>query len=186
MELSPRDILRFWSKVDKFGPTQPHMNTPCWVWTGGLRSKPDKYGAFIVAGKVERTHRIAFFLGGGVLTEAAPCVLHHCDNERCVRFDHLFAGTRTQNNDDKMRKGRQARGIVMSRAIKSAWARGLHARGEKCPKAKLTSDAVLAIRRSVGRTDQELARDFGVSRITINRIRGGRAWTHVHEDGCVT
>lgn len=31
---------------------------------------------------------------------------HHCDNPPCVRADHLFAGTVTDNVQDMIRKGR--------------------------------------------------------------------------------
>ena len=28
------DATEFWALVDKEGPTQPHMETPCWEWVG--------------------------------------------------------------------------------------------------------------------------------------------------------
>ena len=30
---------RFWKKVDKNGPTLPHMETECWLWTGATNGK---------------------------------------------------------------------------------------------------------------------------------------------------
>jgi hypothetical protein len=37
-------IERFWSKVDKDGPTAPGMATPCWLWTAAIGK--NGYGAF--------------------------------------------------------------------------------------------------------------------------------------------
>ena len=48
---------RFWEKVDKNGPTQPHMTTPCWVWTGGRGHFG--YGSFYVGEPGRRKMRSA-------------------------------------------------------------------------------------------------------------------------------
>lgn len=34
------------------------------------------------------------------------CVLHACDNPACINIDHLFLGTRADNNHDMIAKGR--------------------------------------------------------------------------------
>lgn len=33
---------------------------------------------------------------------------HHCDNPRCVNFDHIFVGTQQENIADAMAKGRMS------------------------------------------------------------------------------
>ena len=54
-------------------------------------------------------------------------------------------------------------------------------RGEDSPRAKLTTEAVLAIRaaQKVHGIGTRLSRQFGVSHMTIRRIRNGLTWAHV-------
>lgn len=99
----------FDSMVDRNGPIQPHMTTPCWEWTGRLDHKG--YGRTRYGGgnKHIGTHRLAWLLENG---DPGPlCVLHRCDNPKCCRADgHLFLGTKADNNADMAAKGRSASG----------------------------------------------------------------------------
>jgi hypothetical protein len=90
---------RFWAKVDKSGD--------CWLWTGATGGK-DGYG------KIQRgrrgmgylwAHRVAFDLEYGAIPLGLQ-VLHRCDNPLCVRPEHLFLGTRSDNMRDAANKGR--------------------------------------------------------------------------------
>lgn len=99
---------RFWPKVDKNGPVAPHRPElgPCWMWTGGTDKKG--YGRISIgrrsSGGMVVAHRVAFLLEHGRWPE--PCALHHCDNPSCVRPEHLFEGTKSDNMRDCARKGR--------------------------------------------------------------------------------
>jgi Fe-S-cluster-containing dehydrogenase component len=72
---------RFWEKVEK---TQG-----CWLWRGAISGRLG-YGYIGDGQRVLRAHRVC----------------HHCDNPKCVRPEHLFAGTLRDNTQDMLAKGR--------------------------------------------------------------------------------
>jgi hypothetical protein len=90
---------RFWEKVEKTGG--------CWRWTGGTNNKG--YGIFCWKGKgqnrMEGAHRVSYFLAHGVWP-GEKLVCHTCDNPSCVRPEHLFLGTNSENLRDMVSKGR--------------------------------------------------------------------------------
>jgi hypothetical protein len=89
---------RFWSRVDK--------TDGCWLWTGWT----SRFGY----GRIKRdnreclTHRVSWELTNGPIPDGM-CVLHRCDVPACVRPDHLFLGTKTDNAADRTAKGRTHR-----------------------------------------------------------------------------
>ena len=97
--------VRFWSKVDKHGPTLVYALGSCWLWTGAVDK--DGYGQTCHNGVQCKAHRVAWFLTTGEWPK--PFALHKCDNPSCVRFSHLFQGTPKDNTADMMKKKRAAR-----------------------------------------------------------------------------
>ncbi len=94
---------RFWMHVIK--------TESCWIWTGN-RDK-DGYGN-IGNGprdsyKLIRAHRLSYALHKGEVPDNL-FVCHTCDKPYCVNPDHLFLGTAKDNENDKVNKGRQAKG----------------------------------------------------------------------------
>ena len=103
---------RFWLLVDRDGPTQSHMTTPCWVWTGRLL--PSGYGQFCpLEGRHFAPHRYSWEQAYGPIAghvagdaEREVVVMHRCDNKVCVRPGHLELGTDKTNIHDMIAKGR--------------------------------------------------------------------------------
>jgi hypothetical protein len=144
----------FWAKVIKAGPDD------CWGWAAGRDD--DGYGQFRVTGRRRcmGSHRFSWELHFGAIPEDLQ-VLHRCDNPPCVNPAHLFLGTNQDNHNDKMAKGRQAK-------------------GERNPGAKLTETQVIEIREVIQDDGlAALARKYGVSKTQIRRIASGISWPHV-------
>lgn len=145
---------RFWSQVRK--------GDGCWEWTG--RNRLHGYGRIKRRQVGLLAHRASWELHYGSLDPDA-CVLHRCDNRLCVRPDHLFIGTRTDNNADMVAKGRNS-----------------GAPGERSPNAKLRERDVreIRIRRAVsGESFAVIANDYGVTPVQVRNVVRRRAWKHV-------
>jgi hypothetical protein len=142
--LTPDRITRFWSKVLK--------SDGCWLWLPAIKAK-QQYGRVKIAGKLFQATHVAYTITFGPVPKG-QWALHHCDNPPCVRPDHLFAGTRTDNMKDAANKGR-------------------------LPTQKITreqADALREERRVRGTTMRELGIYFGVRRDHVKTILHGECW----------
>lgn len=75
----------------------------CWnykkkVWKDG-------YARTNVHGTSVLLHRFSYTLFKGEIPQGM-CVLHACDNPRCLNPDHLSVGTHKENTQDMMKRGR--------------------------------------------------------------------------------
>lgn len=85
------------------------MDSGCLEWQ---RSKiKHGYGNFSMDGVPHLAHRFAYELAYGAFDKLLH-VCHKCDNPPCVNPDHLFLGTNADNHNDKIAKGRQAKGVA--------------------------------------------------------------------------
>lgn len=124
----------------------------CEIWSG--RKNKRGYG---ITREGRYAHRQVFFDTHGYWPDV---VRHKCDNPPCVSLDHLEPGTQADNLRDAVKRGRARR-----------------AQGEDVATAKLTVDKVKDIRYRVAtETVSSLAREYGVDRKTIRKIRDGQTW----------
>lgn len=171
------DINRFWSKVAF--TANPNC---CWEWTGGVLKQEKPYGIFSLASKryfntkAYSSHRMAYYLHYKK-DPAELCVLHTCDNPRCVNPAHLFLGTNDDNVADKMLKGRH-------KAVPIGYKRKEEEKrpGSLNNAAKLTEEKVLTIRelyKNEGLSKYRLSKMYDVSEKVIYNVIERKSWTHI-------
>jgi hypothetical protein len=90
---------RFWKHIS------PEPNTGCWLWTGTANMRGYGYGSFTINKKSVNSHRVSFELFRGPIPIGMH-VCHKCDVPLCVNPEHLFLGTRSDNQRDRVVKGR--------------------------------------------------------------------------------
>jgi hypothetical protein len=130
---------RFWSKVNK--------SDGCWVWTASRHKRG--YGLFH-QGRTRIASVVSWEIANGTIP-SGMLVCHRCDNPPCVRPDHLFLGTVSDNAVDSVQKGRA--GLLKASDIPE-----IRSSAEKC---------------------RVLADRFGVHVATIRSVLKRRNWKHV-------
>jgi HNH endonuclease len=131
----------------------------CILWDGSLDFRG--YGSIGNRG-TKKAHRVAWELFVGPIPDGM-CVLHKCDNPRCVAPAHLFLGTHADNVADTVAKNR-------------------HSRGEKNGHAKFTASDVKKIRKlaAMGVSYAQLAREYGVWHSAVRKAVIGLTWKHLY------
>lgn len=145
---------RFWMYLGK------KTQAGCILWAGCCNTRG--YGIISGQQKVLMAHRVSFALLVGPIGELF--VLHRCDNPPCINPSHLFLGTHRDNQEDKVKKGRNA-----------------HLKGVDNGCSKITEEQVKGIRRcySEGETLQALADKNGLSKSTVHQIIKYKSWSHI-------
>jgi hypothetical protein len=98
-------------------------------------------------------HRIAWEIANGSIPEGMS-VLHKCDNKKCIRIDHLFLGTQSDNMVDCYKKKRNP-----------GW-------------TSLTEQEIVSIRVS-NASSAELVAKYKISPSSILKIRNGQSFKHI-------
>lgn len=139
----------------------------CWLWVKSVDSGGYGHTTYRLNGKTYsvRTHKLAYVLSNGVFDDSKLCVLHTCDNRRCINPKHLWLGTRADNNADKIAKGR----AIYPPSGSRHWS------------SKLNEETVKEIKIKIrdGHSNPQLAEEYGVSKQTISHIRCGYTWHNV-------
>ncbi len=154
--------------VEKFLGGIRKMDNGCWVCDTAIENPETGYCEVVIdrtprAGKArEYVHRLSYRHFKGRIPKGRH-ILHSCDNRSCCNPDHLSAGTRSQNMQDMVEKGR-------------------HYRGQNNRPAFLTEADVIAMyRMHANRVPQyEIGRRFGVNERYVWLIVNGRRWRHLY------
>jgi hypothetical protein len=152
-DISPVAEAAFWSRVQF--DWRPGA---CWLWAGGVEGEDQRGRIKIDARRRAQANRVSYVLTHGPLA-ADEFACHTCDNPRCVRPDHLFAGTAIENIADRTRKDRGAKGSRAGTAI-------------------LSESHVVEILAD-SRPHRVIAASFGVAKSTISKIKAGVNWRHM-------
>jgi hypothetical protein len=122
----------------------------CREFTGCVQS--NGYARATVNRVTDYAHRHIYRLTTGPIPEGLD-VCHECDNRKCIEPKHLFLGTRKQNMEDAVSKGRQARGDML-------------------PHTKITESAEqgIALMARSGALYKDVATAFGICRQHAGQI----------------
>jgi hypothetical protein len=133
----------------------------CREWTGWCDG--GGYGRVSVGRTMRPAHVIAWEQSNGRQVPDGLVVRHTCDNPPCIEPTHLILGSQSQNVADMFQRGRCDRS------------------GERNNSAKLTADAVQAIRakHAVGQSVSSLSRDYGVSESQVKNVVTKKQWKEV-------
>ena len=135
---------RFWSKAE-VGDSDD-----CWLWQASRNGAG--YGKFYSSSqdRIIGAHVMAYQLTFGRARKGLD-VCHSCDCKTCVNPSHLFAGTRSDNMQDMLRKRRSSR-------------------------LKLTADLVAEVIELLrhGVSQQKIADAVGIHQGTVSKIKLGK------------
>ncbi len=152
-------IKRFEAKIFK-------SDNECWEWSG--HKCITGYGQFSLIGKPVSSHRASWLLYKGKIPDGI-CVLHKCDNRKCVNPDHLFLGTNLDNILDSMNKNRR-KGIPRNRPKGIFFKQSQEAKERRRKLKSPTRKTIKEIYLRGGISMKKLANKFNVTDCTIWKI----------------
>jgi hypothetical protein len=144
----------FWSFIDI------KSDDECWPWLRKLNKWG--YGRYRVGNFNAMAHRYAYQLKTGKNIDGYVA-MHICDNPACCNPKHLVIGTHADNQADKYKKNRQAK-------------------GEENGQSLLTESQVVEARKKYKPrvvTYKMLANEYGVCKDTMQKAIRGIYWRHL-------
>lgn len=134
----------------------------CKLWLGNTDKKG--YGRITHRGRKCFVHRLVKMMQLGISLSPEQLVLHKCDTPLCCNPEHLFVGTKSDNAQDMIRKGRDSYRL-----------------GEANHSAKCKTADVIRIKslKASGLSCRAVAEAVGVTTSIVENISCGRTWKHV-------
>lgn len=137
----------------------------CWNVISGAYKEKQGYNVFSL--KISkrkytraRLHRLIYIAVNGEIPPG-KIVCHKCDNKGCINPNHLFLGTKKQNTQDMIKKGRA-----------SDW------KDRNGKRQKLTNNQIIEIYES-NKSSYGLSLVYNVSDVQIRRIKNGSRCANV-------
>lgn len=107
-------------------------------------------------------HRAVWIRYNGIIP-LNLCIMHLCDNRKCLNINHLKLGTWADNNKDRAQKGRNG-----------------YQKGEFSSYHKLNNTVVKEIKMYKGKLiGTEVAKLYNIHYSTVYYIWQGKLWSHV-------
>lgn len=133
--------------------------TGCWNWK--LYRLNGGYGLKTQRGRRMYAHRLSFAITKGPIPDGCE-ILHSCDNPSCINPKHLTSGTRRENVDDCIIKGRIARGEQLPQTVL-----------RECDVAEIRN------RHRAGETMESIRQYFKISRGCVRGVIRRINWKHL-------
>lgn len=125
----------------------------CWVWKR-MKDKAGYGKVKVTGGYMDLVHRVYWLLSGRNIPEGLNILHGPGCSKACYNPDHLRADTQHQNQMDRFRDGTMIQ-------------------------AKLTPEQVLEIRTRNDKTQEELAKEYGIQQAAISKILLNKTWKHI-------
>ena len=148
-------------RIINFYQSKVIKKTGCWEWKGSLDK--DGYPQICAGHTKAKGHRVSYEIHKGEILDGLH-VCHTCDNPTCTNPEHLWLGTKKDNEIDKKKKNRVSKG-------ENRW------------NSKLKDSNIVEIRYklSIGVSGSRLAKDYNVTNMVISSIKNGKTWKHVKD-----
>lgn len=148
-----------WKKYEQEPIKCYYSESGCLIVTSHTRGKKKIYHHIAREGKQWLLHRWVFYIYNGY---EPSVVMHTCDNTDCINPLHLIAGTREENEKDKLMKGRTLR-------------------GEKNPRSKLKTKDIFKIKNLLyeNKSNIYISKLYNVSPSAIHLIKIKKNWRYV-------